>query len=256
MTKKQKLTWIGMENQLKPGAQASCLQNLQHKHWHSRGYLPHCDTPGLLQAVTFRLADSLPADVLNGLRQDAGDDAEKHRKIEALLDAGYGACWLKQPEIAEIVEDALLHGDGQRYCLLAWCVMPNHVHVLIETREGWLLSGLLHSWKSFTAKSINRRLGHTGTVWMQDYFDRYIRDDHHLAAVIAYIHANPVKAGLVRNEREWPHSSAKLGIAGVPPANNGEECGHGMQSSCPQQPSERDARDPIGAQASCLTKTP
>lgn len=200
------------------GPRTSCPQ--QHKHWHSRGYLPHCDTPGLFQSLTFRLADSLPANALDCLQLEAGGEVEKHRKVDALLDAGHGACWLKQSAIADIVEDALLHWDGQRYRLLAWCVMPNHVHVLIETREGSPLPGVLHSWKSFTAKLINQRLGRIGTVWMPDYFDRYVRDDDHLAAVIAYIHANPVKAGVVQDEREWPHSSARLtGIAGVPPAS-------------------------------------
>ena len=186
------------------------MQKAQHKHWHSRGYLPHCDTPGLLQAVTFRLADSLPAEALLNLQQEATNDVEKRKRIEALLDSGYGACWLKQPEIAGIVENSLLHGDGQAYRLLAWCVMPNHVHGLIETCDGSPLSGVLHSWKSFTAKAINLYLNHSGTVWMPDYFDRYIRDDHHLAATIAYIHANPVKAGLVKNEGEWLYSSARL----------------------------------------------
>lgn len=89
--------------------------------------------------------------------------------------------------------------------------MPNHVHVLIETRENYPLSKVVQGWKSFTAKLINRHLGRTGTVWMRDYFDRYIRDDHHLAAVVAYIHNNPVKAGLVPNEQDWPYSSACLG---------------------------------------------
>ena len=186
------------------------MQTTQHKHWHSRGYLPHCDTPGLLQAVTFRLADSLPVEVLLNLQQEVTNDTEKRKTIEALLDAGYGACWLKQPEIAGIVENALLHGDGQNYRLLAWCVMPNHVHGLIETGEGSPLSGVLHSWKSFTAKAINLHLNRSGTVWMLDYFDRYIRDDHHLAATIAYIQANPVKAGLVKNEGERFYSSARL----------------------------------------------
>jgi len=164
----------------------------------------------LLQAITFRLADSLPAEVLLNLQQEVTNDAEKRKRIEALLDAGHGACWLKQPEIADIVENALLHGDGQSYRLLAWCVMPNHVHVLIETSEGSPLSGMVHSWKSFTAKAMNLHLSRSGTVWMKDYFDRYIRDDHHLAAAIAYIHANPVKAELVQNEVEWLHSSARL----------------------------------------------
>ena len=130
-----------------------------------------------------------------------------------------------QPAIAYIVEDALLHGDGQDYRLLAWCVMPNHVHALIETQEEHPLHKVVQGWKSFTAKHVNRQLGRSGTVWMRDYFDRYIRDDRHLAAVIAYIHANPVKAGLVLAEHDWPCSSARLhgdkgsakhGNAGVP----------------------------------------
>jgi putative transposase len=181
-----------------------------HKFWHSRGYLPHCDASGLLQAITFRLDDSLPAQVLRRLMQESEDKADKLRKIEHLLDMGRGECWLKQHAIAHIVEDALLHGDGQDYYLLAWCVMPNHVHVLIETQDGHPLPKVVQSWKSFTARLINRHLGRTGTVWMRDYFDRYIRDDRHLAAVVAYIHANPVKAGLTASERDWPHSSAKL----------------------------------------------
>lgn len=181
-----------------------------HKFWHSRGYLPHCDTPDLLQAITFRLADSLPASVLDRLLQEAGSDVEKLGRIENLLDAGHGACWLKQPAVADIFEGALLYGDGQYYRLLAWCVMPNHVHVLVETRESYPLSRVVQGWKSFTARLINRHLGRTGTVWMRDYFDRYVRDDHHLAAVVAYIHNNPVKAGLVQNECEWQHSSARF----------------------------------------------
>ncbi len=118
---------------------------------------------------------------------------ERLRQIESLLDAGYGECWLQQPAIAHIVEDALLHNDGKNYRLLAWSVMPNHVHVLIEMSEGYPLYKVVQGWKSFTARLINRHLGRTGMVWMRDYFDRYIRDDHHLAAVIAYSHANPIK---------------------------------------------------------------
>ena len=173
--------------------------------WHSRGYLPHCDVPGLLQFITFRLADSLPDDVLEGMLQDSYDS---HSKVEALLDAGYGECWLQSPEVATIVENALLHFDGQRYLLLAWCVMPNHVHLLIQTVEEWTLSDILHGWKSFTSHAINTHLGREGTVWMADYFDRYIRDDLHLAAVIEYIHSNPVKAGLIDDAKAWPYSSA------------------------------------------------
>lgn len=201
---------------------SACIENsrrdvgapINHKSWHSRGYLPHCDTPGLLQFITFRLYDSLPVHVLNRLAQENDDDVEKLKQIESFLDAGHGTCWLKQPDVANIVEDALLHGDEQRYRLLAWCVMPNHVHVLIETRDGCPLSRVVQGWKSFTSKLINQHLVRTGTVWMREYFDRYIRDDRHLAAVTAYIHGNPVKAGLVSKEQDWLYSSARLKVYG------------------------------------------
>lgn len=183
---------------------------MTNKIWHSRGYLPHCDTPGLMQFITFRLADALPKNVLHRLTQEEPDDIERSKRIEQYLDQGYGSCWLKQPEIAALVESSLLHTDGQQYRLLAWCIMPNHVHVLIETLPVYPVSTIVQAWKSYTSRHINRQLGRTGTVWMRDYFDRYIRDDHHLAAVIAYIHNNPVKAGLVTHEQDWLYSSARL----------------------------------------------
>jgi Transposase and inactivated derivatives len=178
------------------------------KGWYSRGYLPHLDTPGLLQVVTFRFADSLPKDVLDRLREEAKDETEWRRRIDTSLDAGYGACWLRRDDLADIVEEALLHFDGQRYRLIAWCVMPNHVHALLEVWERRPLAGIVHSWKSFTAKTINAILGRVGPLWQRDYYDRYVRDDRHLRAVIEYIESNPVKAGLVAEAASWRYSSA------------------------------------------------
>jgi REP element-mobilizing transposase RayT len=193
------------------------------KFWHSRGYLPHCDIPGLLQFITFRLADSLPGEVLRRLMQVEIDDVSRHKQIEQFLDAGHGAYWLKQLGAADIVENALLHGDGARYRLLAWCVMPNHIHVLIETNSAYPVPKTAQGWKSYTAKLINQHLGRSGPVWMRDYFDRYIRDDHHLTAVIAYIHSNPVKAGLVLHDQDWQHSSARLDAPiGAPTSSSAE----------------------------------
>lgn len=86
--------------------------------------------------------------------------------------------------------------------------MPNHVHVLIEKFEGVTLSGILHSWRSFTSHKANEILGRTGDFWMKDYFDRFIRDESHLNATIRYIENNPVKAGLANEPEDWPWSSA------------------------------------------------
>ena len=119
---------------------------------------------------------------------------------------GTGA--LTMPEIAELVQRALLRFDGERYSLLAWCVMPNHVHALIESRPMHRLDRVVHSWKSFTAHAANKLLGRTTAFWAPEYFDRYMRDDMHFAATLAYIETTPVKAGLCREPREWAFSSA------------------------------------------------
>jgi putative DNA methylase len=185
-----------------------------HKGWYSRGYLPHFDHPSLLQFITFRLADSLPQEVIQKLTQTVKDAASRRRSIEAYLDAGHGACPLREPDNAHSVEEALLHFDGERYRLLAWVVMPNHVHVLVETLPSHSLSTIVHSWKSYTARAIGKRLGHRGQLWQPDYFDRYIRDEKHFQAVVRYIHNNPVKAGLVDSAEAWKFSSAH-GVLGA-----------------------------------------
>ncbi len=186
--------------------------------WYSRGYMPHFDAHGVLQSVTFRLGDSLPQERLRQLELDllelGGDayDRARRMQIESWLDAGMGCCVLQHPAMAEVVENALLHFDGMRYRLICWVIMPNHVHVLVEPLAN--LGRIVQSWKSFVTRQAlvhKDRLGLTlpGTpFWMRDYWDRYIRDETHLRAVVEYIHQNPVKAGLVEFPFEWRWSSA------------------------------------------------
>jgi putative transposase len=118
---------------------------VNHKGWHSRGYLPHFDSAETVQFVTFRLADSLPRAVAEALAKLADNLAETDHK----LDGGLGSCWLREPTIAQLVEEAIMHFDGERYRLLAWCVMPNHVHVVVESADGHSLGAIVRSWKSF-----------------------------------------------------------------------------------------------------------
>jgi REP element-mobilizing transposase RayT len=185
------------------------------KGWYSRGYLPHLDTPGLVQSITFRLVDSLPNHVIKRiLATTMNDDLQRRRRIEEYLDSGRGECWLRRPDIAHIVERALLHFDGTRYRLLAWVIMPNHVHVLIETKTDHPLAKTVQSWKTFTARESNLLLQRSGRFWERDYFDRYMRDEAHLQAVIAYIENNPVRAGLVAKPGEWPFGSARRRLRG------------------------------------------
>lgn len=120
--------------------------------------------------------------------------------------AGLGECLLWDPRCAAIVQDELLRLDGERYRLLAWCVMPNHVHAVLEQLED--LAGTVRRWKSWTARGINSALGRSGQVWRREYFDRFARNEHHLRTMIDYVEANPVAAGLVANAADWNWSSA------------------------------------------------
>jgi REP element-mobilizing transposase RayT len=133
---------------------------------------------------------------------------ELRKRLSRYEDAGHGACWLGDERIAALTENSLLHFDEQRYRLIAWCVMPNHVHTLIEASELWPLAKVVHSWKSHTAHAANRILGRSGDFWLREYFDRFIRDDRHFANVVRYIEENPVKAGLVSTKEAWRWSSA------------------------------------------------
>lgn len=182
---------------------------MAHKGWYSRGYLPHFDNPGLIQGVTLRLWDSIPAVVIQTILADTEDGAERRARLEEYLNAGHGACYLRDPRVARLVEDALLHFDGERYRLIAWVIMPNHVHVLLEVFPGFPLPEVVHSWKSYTANRANRLLNRTGSFWFREYFDRFIRDERHLANALRYVHENPVTAGLVKTAGDWEFSSAR-----------------------------------------------
>ncbi|MEN6624808.1 MAG: transposase [Candidatus Sumerlaeia bacterium] len=193
--------------------------------WHSRGYLPHFEGENLTQHVTFHLADSLPQHVLEKMNQQINafppekQDLERRKRIEAWLDAGYGSCVLREPDVAVMVQRALLHFDASRYRLMEWAIMPNHVHVLFEPEDGWKMSEVVASWKKFTARRIrdfiragiiNPDIDSSHRIWHREYRDRYIRNELHFQNVVDYIRMNPVKAGFAARPEEWPWSSARI----------------------------------------------
>jgi len=164
------------------------------KGWHGRGYLPHLDGYGIMQHVVFRLHDAVPSE-----STQSGDD---------VLDQGHGSAVLRDPTCARIVADALRFYDPERYGLHAWCVMPNHVHILLATNEAHEPGAIVQAWKSFTARKINALLGRSGQLWATDYFDRFMRDETHYQTTKLYIEMNPVKAGLCAAPEDWPFGSA------------------------------------------------
>jgi REP element-mobilizing transposase RayT len=105
---------------------------------------------------------------------------------------------LREHAVAEIVGNAITHFDGKRYELIAWPVMPNHVHVVLTQHVP--IASVIHSWKSFTAKKINALLGRTGELWEKDYWDHAIRNSRELERTVEYVVDNPIAAGF----QNWP----------------------------------------------------
>ena len=173
--------------------------------WNERGYVPHRDEPGLMQFVTFRLADGFP----EALREQwetlwrIEDDRERRVQLEAWLDQGHGECHLREDEIAKVVADALRKFDGERYWLKAYSIMPNHVHVLFEV-GAVSMAKVVQSWKGASARAANQVLGMSGPFWQPDYWDTFMRDVEHEERTVRYIRNNPVKAGLVSEWSQWP----------------------------------------------------
>lgn len=209
----------------------------------SRRSLPHWYMPGAAHFVTYRLVGSLPQSVLRELRQRrdevlAGPRPESetqwerhyqsHKRLfaeyDARLDAQSKNLWLQRNDIAAVIRENLYHHHQGQFTLLAYCVMPNHVHVLLRPLEGNItlpdaldvgemadaaspLAGIMHSLKSYTANEANRRLGREGAFWQRESYDHWVRDDEELERIVYYIRYNPVKARLVTNAEDWPWGS-------------------------------------------------
>ena len=148
-----------------PGSLASSSSSpspFAPKGWHSRNYLSHFDAGPAVQHINYRLADALPKHALSAMQAQCDvlqlTDPEKadalRQRVETYLDAGHGSCLLQYPELAKMIVDNWLYFDQERYRLLAWMVMPNHVHVLIEPLGGWSVPKIVATWKAYSGRRI------------------------------------------------------------------------------------------------------
>jgi REP element-mobilizing transposase RayT len=173
--------------------------------------LPHWCQEGKMVFVTFRLADSIPADRLRQLQAERdlwklnhpqmispNHWLEYYRlfsdRVEGWLDDPVGECQLARPDCAEIMAKAMGHFDGTRYTLDHWVIMPNHVHVLLIVKDQYPMKDILHGWKSFTARPINTLCNRTGRLWQHESFDHLVRNPDQLKKYRAYIIENASKA--------------------------------------------------------------
>lgn len=202
--------------------------------------LPHWHQEGVTYFVTFRLADALPASVLEKWDEEKRtwlavfgvnysprssnwftEFEEKlsaaqqfqfrrsfNRKLNAELDRGRGGCSLRQDPCLGIVRERLLTGDREGYHLGDFVIMPNHVHLLVMPKPGESLSNVMHWIKGGSARECNRALGSSGRYWQKESYDHIVRDSRELTRFRKYIRENPEKAGIeIPNEAiyeaEW-----------------------------------------------------
>ena len=191
--------------------------------------LPHWSQAGVICFITWRTDDSIPGSVLEAWRQErrqwlrlhcinpiAGDWRRQLQKLDRSaqsefydhfsrhwhdeLDACYGACVMRDPEIAVEIGNSLRHFDGDRYELTDFIVMPNHIHLLAAFPTEDTMLKQCESWKHFTAHNINRRIGSSGRFWQQDGFDHLVRSVEQFEHFRKYIANNGTKVRLKPSE--------------------------------------------------------
>jgi REP element-mobilizing transposase RayT len=174
--------------------------------WRERGYLPHRDELGLIQFVTFRLADAFPVELRSEWEALLKTENGRQRRVdlETYLDKGHGACHLRRFDIAKIVQDSLCFRHGEDYELRAWVIMPNHVHLLFKVLDV-PMARLMDAWKGYTAKQANKVLNRRGKFWQDGYWDTFMRDEGHEKQSRKYIESKP----------DWP-SQARNGPGAAP----------------------------------------
>jgi predicted dehydrogenase/threonine dehydrogenase-like Zn-dependent dehydrogenase/REP element-mobilizing transposase RayT len=208
----------------------------------ARRNLPHWEQEGVTHFVTFRQADAIAQSRIREWSAERATWLERHPKPwdvateelyhrlfqerqERWLDEGAGTCLLAKESTAQLVRDAMHHFDGERYVLDEYVIMPNHVHVLLKPLPGHDLSGIMHSWKSYTSREIKKLhdLG-DGPFWQAERFDHALRSEASLLAKRKYIRENPSAAklsgGFVHGQGLGVVGEREGGVAsssGVPP---------------------------------------
>ncbi|GAB4548311.1 MAG: transposase [Anaerolineales bacterium] len=196
-----------------------------------RRNLPHIHPEGHAFFITFSLLHAIPYDVLEWLKKERENELRQadvtqrysiQKKHFGKYDEWLDRCensprWLEEPEIAAIVAHEIERMNGERYALIAYCIMPNHVHLLVERllavdahhhgqSAKYPLTDTLRLLKGRTARACNLALKREGQFWQHESYDHFVRNDNELGRIIAYILNNPVKAGLVKEWSEWKFS--------------------------------------------------
>ena len=212
------------------------MSNLNYREFYRRN-LPHVQPRGASFLVNFRLAGSLPTEVIKKLAEESlkldqnltviKNKNEKiqfrdkeHRKLfgkwdDALHNSKTGPFWLKDERIAQVVVNSIMYHDSEWFDVLAYCIMPNHVHLVLAPYESsnfadFGLTKIMHNIKRNSANQANKILGRMGSFWQHENYDHFARDEKELERIVKYVLYNPVKANLVKNQSDWKWSYCKF----------------------------------------------
>jgi REP element-mobilizing transposase RayT len=179
----------------------------------SKNRLPHWQQTGAIYFVTFHLADSIPAELLESWKSEKSawelanppphspkQIQEYHRKFSAQkeewLDAGHGSCVLRHTDAGKVVAEALHFYEEKLTAMFSFVVMPNHIHALFGLLGEAELDDVQRRWKSFTSYELRKRFAGIWPGWQKSYYDRLVRDGEHFERCVRYIRHNPAKLPL------------------------------------------------------------
>jgi putative transposase len=199
------------------------------KYFYYSRNLPHLFDVNKPIFITYRLKFTLPKSIMEELNRQKTEwqseyqklaDTEKQTTLQTKDETFF--YWydellgkskevpqiLHRPDLTKIITDSFHHFDNQRYELLAYCIMPNHVHTLIypiiqPDGDIYPIAHITYTWKKFTAYQINKTLNQKGSLWQQESYDHLVKDENELYHILEYIMDNPVDAGLVTKWDEW-----------------------------------------------------
>ena len=162
--------------------------------------LPHKNLKSHYQFITFRTKDSTDAFVQKLLAQNNIETKILQHQIDAHLDNSQSGAYLNGT-IVELTKKYLLNIDETICKIIAFSIMPNHIHILLTQNID--LAKVVQQIKGGLAFVINKELGKKGPLWQKDYFDKGVRDEKHFELVYKYIKNNALKAGLVDAENRF-----------------------------------------------------
>lgn len=207
-----------------------------------RRHLPHFYPPNSVYFVTPRLAGPLPRFRIDEIQEqrellqtqkqriskrapEAGGFEGDLRRLDRILEtADPKRLWLSDRRIADLVAEAIRFRNGKEYDLVAYTIMPNHAHIVfgigapdllepvgqIDNLSNKPVSKIMQSLKRHTAREANKILGRKGAFWQDESYDHVIRNSEELERIILYVLHNPVKAGFVKNWRDWKWNYSRL----------------------------------------------